>query len=221
MFLLTRMQNYFDSLPQELLTQIIYYLNEEDINKLFRSSNTLKELYFNEDFWKNCLYQNCKDILLTDSLWITNYFNNINIKKKYDINIVNEDTFYDYMVFFTIDPITIRNRIFKEKSAHIYPDLIVINSLEDLESNEEIIINKNANKKNIDAINNVIKEIFNNELENVNYLIFNSYNTTKNEIIHNIHIFDISIYADYESCDISLLINYFRVLLVNCPIPIL
>ncbi len=104
--------NHFDLLPQELLHNVIYYLkDEEDINKLLRSSSNLKILLSDEAFWKNMFYSNVTNPEIDNNkLWISNYFTNIDIRKKYNIKETEDYGDDDYIVIFSLD-----DRIFNDE----------------------------------------------------------------------------------------------------------
>ena len=92
------MESYLDTLPNELLYNIIYYINDKyEINKLCYTLKILND----DDMWKDMLYINIKDpIINKENLWKDNYLDNLNIKSKYNIDHVNLHIKYDYAIVF-------------------------------------------------------------------------------------------------------------------------
>ena len=98
------METYFDALPEELLFIIIEILdNKYQINNLISSSNKLT-IYFSRDMnWKKMFYINYKDVkTIINKLhtWRDNYSDNLNIKDRYNLEVINIDMKnIDYIVF--------------------------------------------------------------------------------------------------------------------------
>ena len=79
---------YFDLLPKDILYLIIEYINDRyEINKFIKSSKCLIDLFNNDELWKEMLFINIRNPKINyDYLWMDNYFNNLNIATKYNIN---------------------------------------------------------------------------------------------------------------------------------------
>lgn len=97
------MESYFDQLPQELLTILLYYITDEiQIHGLFSLSPYLRELYMSQNFWKNALHSNITSPNINVSkLWITNYFDNLDPFKKYKVNSIEVN--HEYAVMFRLN----------------------------------------------------------------------------------------------------------------------
>lgn len=81
----------FNNIPYEIIFHIIKYIdNRTDINKFIYSITFLKEIFSDDDIWRNMLYQNLKDPIINETiLWQDDYYNNLDISVKYNLQIVS------------------------------------------------------------------------------------------------------------------------------------
>ena len=97
------MSSYFNLIPNELLYTIIYYIEDKYVlNKLISSIDQLTAYFSDENNWKDMLYFIYKNpVINLDHTWRDNYLDNMNIKDKYNLEIINTSPkSYKYAIFF-------------------------------------------------------------------------------------------------------------------------
>ena len=98
------MESYFNLLPEELLYIIIDSIKDKyQIDNLINSSDNLS-YYFSKDInWKKMFhinYKGVKTVINKLHTWRDNYLDNLNIKDRYNLEVVNIDMKnIDYIVF--------------------------------------------------------------------------------------------------------------------------
>ena len=99
------MESLLDRLPEELLFTIILHLDlKEDLNNLIYSSEELIYRFVPEKTWRKMFHQNIDQPIINEKyLWRDNYYNNMDLDRKYDINVIVGSHRYSYIIISTYE----------------------------------------------------------------------------------------------------------------------
>ena len=97
------MESYFNLLPEELLYIIIDSIKDKyEIDNLINSSERLSYHFCKDMNWKKMFYINykgAKTVINKLHTWRDNYMDNLNVKDKYNLNMVDAND-VEYVIFF-------------------------------------------------------------------------------------------------------------------------